>query len=331
MGLSDLRSAIPDLWIPTNHELTAGRKNRVQDSLLRLSDQVVVPLRNDLATVEKLVESLKAFVAPGPRVDVSSMTLELQQRFQAKSILYLMGPKRVLDRAKKASLAVFYKVTSPKSWFKQDSTKTSQEGRTIEVQTLPDFHSMLINQFRIGQSRVRDILEGNERARVWLRDEHSRGIETWIEPEEAGRIADEELAALNAWLKERWEDTPRDTKTILSLLSYIPGGKRIVEWSEASPYLLVLVAATYNSFFGPIDLLVIGGYSLATWLGERLSNEVTRRVRQTNQTIYRRFEKLMKDQVEAQIEWLTRQVPSRTAIENAEEEMDRVAETLEKN
>ncbi len=328
-GLTELRNWISETQMLKIDNGTGGLANRIQDSILRLNDQIFVPLRNDLATVERLRESLESFVAPGPEVDVSGLTAELQQKMQAKSILYLMGPKRILDRAKKISSTVFNRVTSPRSWFGKDTQSGSQEGETIEAQALPDFHSMLVDQFQIGQSRIRDILEGNDRAKSWLSHSQETKESLWIDPERAGTIVDEEIESLNHWLKERWETTPRDTKTILNLLSHIPGGKKIVEWSEASPYLLVLVAASYSSFFGPIDLLVIGGYSLATWLGEKLSNEVTHQVRRTNQTIYRRFERLMKDQVANQIHWLSQQVPSRGSIENAEKEMNRLADCLE--
>ncbi|MCA9440617.1 MAG: 50S ribosome-binding GTPase [Candidatus Omnitrophica bacterium] len=328
-GLDGLRDSLMGIQPSWDEQITLGQRNRTQDLALRLGDQVLLPLRNDLASVEKLTESLHQFVSPGPQVDVSPMTAELQERMQAKSILYLMGPKRILERAKKFTTSAYQKVTSPTSWFGKKSGKRSQEGETIEVRALPDFHSMLVDQFRIAQAQIRDILEGNSRSKVWISQAGEKEPDLWIDPEGAGEIVDQELEDLNRWLKDHWESTPRDTKTILSLLNYIPGGKRVVEWSEASPYLLVIVAAAYNSFFGPIDLLVIGGYSVATWLGEKLSNEVTGRVRKTNQIIYRRFEELMREQVEHQIEWLEKQTPSKSSIERAEDEIDRIAALLE--
>ena len=58
------------------------------------------------------------------------------------------------------------------------------------------------------------------------------------------------------------------------LLKHLPGGEKLTQWSEAAPYLLTIVVATHHAFFGHIDLMILGGYTLATWLTERLSNEV---------------------------------------------------------
>ena len=49
---------------------------------------------------------------------------------------------------------------------------------------------------------------------------------------------------------------------------------------------------------------MLGGYSLATWLTERLSNEVAARTRLTNQRIAERFAKLAHEQIEKSCAWL---------------------------
>jgi predicted NBD/HSP70 family sugar kinase len=77
---------------------------------------------------------------------------------------------------------------------------------------------------------------------------------------------------------------------LTKLIKHLPGGEKLTRWSEAAPYLLAAVVATHHAFFGPVDLMVIGGWSLATWLTERLSNEVASRTRETNRAINRRFE-----------------------------------------
>lgn len=333
MGLERLRRVLHDVGAEVAAVAQAGRgaRKRVEDSLKRTHDQIIEPLFEDARTVEGLKDALLAFVTPSPHMDVSPLTAELQERMRAKSILYLIGPKRILDRARQVSSTVFERVTSPGAWFsrKPGAGKKSQEGETIEVAALPDFHALAVDQFRIGAARIRDILESSERVRIWTAAAREEDCAIWIDPEEAGKIVDEEIENLNRWLKDHWDAAPRDTQAVLNFLNRIPGGKKVIEWSEASPYLLAAVVAASGALFGPIDLLVIGGYSLATWLGERLSNEVTARVRATNRTLYRRFEELMHEQVRLQIEWLSSRAPEEDSLHDAAEEIERLAARIE--
>lgn len=331
MGLERLRQVLDGAGAEVEAAAESGRgaRKRIEDSLKRTHDQIIEPLFEDARTVEGLKDALRAFVTPSPQMDVSPLTAELQERMRAKSILYLIGPKRIIDRARQVSSTVFERVTSPGAWFSKKPSRKSQEGETIEIAALPDFHALAVDQFRIGAARIRDILESSERVRIWTaaaREEDSAG---WIDPEEAGKIVDEEIESLDRWLKEHWDAAPRDTQAVLHFLNRIPGGKKVIEWSEASPYLLAAVVAASGALFGPIDLLVIGGYSLATWLGERLSNEVTARVRATNRTLYRRFEELMQEQVRLQIDWLEMRVPVEDSLHSAAEEIERLAARIE--
>src|SRR3712207_7567240 len=52
-----------------------------------------------------------------------------------------------------------------------------------------------------------------------------------------------------------------------------------------------IVAAAHGAFFGHVDLLIIGGFSLATWLTQKLSDEVAARTRATNRRIAQRDRK----------------------------------------
>ncbi len=61
--------------------------------------------------------------------------------------------------------------------------------------------------------------------------------------------------------------------------------------------------------------MVIGGFSLATWLGEKLSNEVTGRTRLTNRRITERFAALTHNQIDRACAWLESQAPSRGSLE----------------
>ncbi|MDW8261868.1 MAG: hypothetical protein RMJ35_05015, partial [Phycisphaerales bacterium] len=111
-------------------------------------------------------------------------------------------------------------------------------------------------------------------------------------------------------------------RAIQSLLKVIPGGQKLVKMSEAAPYLLAVVVASHHAAFGGIDLLILGGYSLATWLTERLSNEVASRTRKTNDRIAERFTQLAQQQIDRMIHWVQRQTPARS-------ELDRVATLLD--
>ncbi|MBC8107784.1 MAG: hypothetical protein H7Z14_14425, partial [Anaerolineae bacterium] len=100
-------------------------------------------------------------------------------------------------------------------------------------------------------------------------------------------------------------------------------------WSEAAPYLLAAVVVTHHAFFGPVDLMVIGGWSLATWLTEKLSNEVASRTRETNRAINRRFEHLAHQQINRAVAWLDSRAPSKRVLDELKTLADRTSEALE--
>jgi hypothetical protein len=142
------------------------------------------------------------------------------------------------------------------------------------------------------------------------------------DPAGAGKIADDELKDLKEWLQKRWNATPRDTALLLKLLSHLPGGKKLTQWSEAAPYLLALIVAAHHAFFWHTDLVILGGYSVAAWLTERLSNEVASRTRQANRNIAARFENLARDQIRRSIAWIESQAPRTAEIESIEAKAD---------
>jgi hypothetical protein len=116
---------------------------------------------------------------------------------------------------------------------------------------------------------------------------------------------------------------------VQSLLKVIPGGKKLVGLSEAAPYLLAVVVASHHAFFGPVDLLIIGGFSLATWMTEKLSNEVASRTRRTSTRIGERYTELARRQIERTLAWLAQQAPPRREIERLARDLDRVQGQLE--
>src|SRR5262249_13826874 len=138
----------------------------------------------------------------------------------------------------------------------------------------------------------------------------------------AKAIADEELADLKKWLESRWNATPRDTRLLQMLIKYLPGGDKLTQWSEAAPYLLAIIVATHHAFFGPLDLIILGGYTLGAWLTERISNEVSGRTRKTNNRIAERFAELAQRQIEQYIAWIDSQCASRRDIESLQQTME---------
>jgi hypothetical protein len=325
-NLDALRVAVAELPRRATGDRATGLRHRGADLLGRLDDQVLAPLRQDRREADALVATLRAMETPGAGVDVNPLTQSLQRRMQQRSILYLMGPQRILDRVRQAPGLL---VRLPRvAW---DYVKTGEisagalspagDGPNPGV---PDFRAMLADQLAVLQSRIDDALRSSRTGEKWLaapsdgapsdRDYRSANID----PAEAGKIADEELADLRDWLERRWNATPRDTRMLEALLKYLPGGTKLAKWSEAAPYLLTIVLVTHRAFFGPVDLIVLGGYSLATWLTERLSNEVAARTRATNGRIAERFTRLAHDQIERTAAWLDRQAPTTKVLDQLE-------------
>jgi hypothetical protein len=285
-------------------------------------------MRDDRRDADRLIAALRAMAAPSVGVDVNPLTQQLQRRLQQRSILYLMGPQRVLDRVRQAPglLARLPRVAWDYLAKGEVSAATLSAGGNGQDREVPDFRALLADQFAVLQSRIDDALRSAPAGERWLRDDAAGYAGAKLPPEAAAVIADEELADLKTWLEQRWNATPRDTKAIQTLLKYLPGGSKLVQWTEAAPYLLTVVLITHGAVFGHLDLIVLGGYGLATWLTERISNEVTARTRQTNTKIADRFATLGREQVERLCSWIDRQAPSRKALEQLEQAAEEVNE-----
>ena len=194
----------------------------------------------------------------------------------------------------------------------------------------PDFRTILTDQFAVLQSRLDDGLRSSAMVQRWAAEANPPPWQSaLIDSSEAGKIADEEMAELKRWLEQRWNSTPRDTRVLESLLKHLPGGKQITRWTEAAPYLLVLtVAAATHHLLGGADLVVLGGWSLATWLTERVSNEVAAHTRQTNQKITERFSRLAHEQIDRMCRWLNDRAPSQSMLNRVEGEMEAVRQII---
>jgi len=327
-GLSALRSmlsdeSLRDLARRDDERRAAGLANRAGDLAIRLEDKVIGPMREDRREADRLTSALRQMETPAPGVDVNPVTSELQRRLQQRSVLYLMGPQRILDRVRQAPgllvrlprVAWDYVMrgeVSPAA-LNPDAPAKPQGGA-------PDFREMLIDQFAVLQSRLDDVLRASPAAQRWIIADGKSYESARLTPDQAGRIADEELEALKDWLQKRWNATPRDTRAIQALLKYLPGGSKLTKMTESAPYLLLIALVAHHALFGT-DLLVLGGYSIATWLSERVSNEVAAHTRSTNARISDRFTRLAHEQIEKLCEWIDRQAPSPKALEH----LDRAA------
>jgi hypothetical protein len=330
INLQALRQAVKSMTVPNDSARETGLRVRVTDLLGRLRDQITAPLRGQRRDVDAMVSALRAMEAPPPGVDVNPITEQLQRRLQQRSVLYLIGPGRVLDRVRQMPGIL---VRLPRSaWELVMHGKTNLIPGTAGnadagSREVPDFNATLTDQFAIIQSRIDDVVRSAPSGQRWLGDPAARYAESKIDPARAGKIADEELKELNDWLQKRWNATPRDTALLLKLLHHLPGGKKLTQWTEAAPYLLAIIVAAHHAFFWHTDLMILGGYSIAAWLTERLSNEVASRTRQANRNIAARFESLAREQIRRSIGWIESQVPRMAEIESIEKIADELQGT----
>ncbi|HEV8608117.1 MAG TPA: GTPase domain-containing protein [Tepidisphaeraceae bacterium] len=329
-NLQSLRKAVGGL----NHELAHHNKNqrcaalanRSSDLLDRLRDQIISPLRDQRRAVDSAIASLRAMAVPAAGIDVSPVTRQLQRRMQEQSILYLMGPQRMLDRVRQVPGLLLRLPRTAFDLLRGQSVSLFPPTTSQSPGQLPDFSSTLTDQFTILQSRVDDVISATPHTAALISADGQLFSQAKIPATEAAKIAQEELDDLKKWLQERWDAPPRDTRILHKLLSVLPGGKKISQWSEAAPYLLAVVVAAHHAFFGPIDLLILGSFTLATWVGEKLSNEVTARSRATNARISQRFTRLAEEQVERICQWLDQQVPSSAQLMKLERHANALAE-----
>jgi hypothetical protein len=330
-NLNALRDSVGNLNRAVADENKIDRRralsNRSADLLSRLRDQILSPLRDQRRAVDSAIATLRAMAVPAPGVDVSPVTRQLQRRMQEQSILYLMGPQRIFDRVRQVPSLLLRLPRTAFDLIRGESVSLPAATDTAKgPRAVPDFASMLTDQFTILQSRVDDVLAAIPATSAMVSVDGRDFAAAKLPPTEAAKIGQEELAALEKWLQERWDAPPRDTRILQKLLSVLPGGKKLGRWSEAAPYLLAVVVAAHHAFFGPIDLLIIGSFSLATWLGEKLSNEVTARSRAANARISGRFTRLAEEQIERVCKWLDQQVPTTAQLMKLERQVDELAE-----
>jgi hypothetical protein len=330
MNLSSLRSAVMALTRPEKEAFGQGLARRSTDLLGRLQDQIMAPLREDRQQVDALITSVRSLETPGLGVDVNPITQGLQRRLQQRSVLYLMGPQRVLERVRQVPGMMMrmprtlWDVVVKGQGVRLNDPARGHAAVGPDGRAVPDFKSAVSDQFAVVQSRIEDVLRSSPAGQRWLAGNEESYKQARMEPAAAGQIVSEELNELEKWLEQRWNATPRDTLLLMRLLRHLPGGEKLTKWTEAAPYLLAVVVATHHAFFGPVDLVVLGGWSLATWLTEKLSNEVAMRTRSANRRIAERFSELAHTQIGRVSDWLNAQAPTTWELQT----LERAAEEL---
>lgn len=322
-SIQDLRVALTSLSLPDPAMQLAGRQRRIADLTSRLADQVIETLRTSRRSADLAITALRELRAQDAGVDVDPMTRQLRKRMQQRSILYLMGPQRMLERLRGAP-ALFAKLPRSTIDLLRGRSTPSDPGEPKESKLeLPDFAAIVSDQFAVSQERMADVI----RARV----PSAADDQSWrIDRSKAAEIVTGETDALRQWLEARWNSSPRDTALILRLVQKLPGGHRLTRLSESAPYLVVIACGLNHFAFSGLDLLVIGGFSLATWLGEKLSDEVAQRTREANRNIDIRFAELLRRQANEAIAWLAARVPAAGDLDTLARQLDDLRELAEK-
>lgn len=330
-NLAALRKTLTELGVlhsALGAELTTGLANRAGDLATRLEDKIINPLRTERREADRLMAALHEMETPAAGVDVNPLTSELQRRLQQRSVLYLMGPQRILDRVRQAPGLLVRLPRVAWDYIRSGDVSAaafSPDGAPAKPQGAPDYRGILVDQFAVLQSRIDDVLRSGPISQRWLESDAKGYDAIRITPEQAGKIADEEIAALQDWLQKRWNATPRDTRALNTLMKHLPGGAKLTKLAETAPYLLLIGLVAHHALFGT-DLLVLGGYSLATWLSERLSNEVSSHTRSTNARIADRFTRLAHEQIERFRAWVERQAPPQKTLDHLDRAANELAE-----
>ena len=323
-GLADLQASLAGLASQQSQEVTGALKKRCADVVSCLRDHVLARLQSDQQDAQRTFEALRVLRGGGD-IDVSELTRQLQGRMRKQSVLYLMGPARVLERMRSVPGMV---ARLPRTALdlvrgrrRTDATLDPPLGRDA-----PDFRVVAREQFAILQSRIDDLLRTGPLA-GWL-SEDAAYAQTRLEPGLACAIVDEEIAGLRRWLEQHWNERPRDTRVLQKWLKPLGAGERVAAWSEAVPYLLITSLLVWH----PAGWVVSGAAALglpvaADLLGE-MSDEVKARTRQANRRIAERFDALAAEQVERVCEWIRQQMPPRKEIERIERLSDELENAL---
>src|SRR5690606_3525593 len=192
-----------------------GLRRRRQDLATRIVDQLLAPLRDRRREIDRLIRALRAMEQPQANVDVNPLTEQLRIRLQQRSILYLMGPKRVWDRVRQTPGLL---MRLPRTiWDAARGRKLAlpePEQLPQTADAAPDFATAMREQFVVVQSRIDDVLRSDTMVSAWMEDEVRAYAATRLDPAAASRIADEEIDDLKQWLRQRQNPHPAETVVV---------------------------------------------------------------------------------------------------------------------
>lgn len=303
-----------------------GIGRRLADVNQSVMDRVLDPLRTLRSKIEKTQARLRDLVPDDPGVALNAVTAEFNRQMRERSVLYLMSPQRTMQRLRElpGKLARLPKSTLDLLRGSTDDsgkrTARSSEGKSSDEESrdpskLPDFPQLAADQFRVVQATIREaIAEAMPKGTPMIAFE--------IDAERAAGIVTDEMNQLRDWLENHRGRDPLDTRIVKKLLGAVPGGDKLTRYSEWTPYLIAAGFLTTRLSPIPIDLLVIGGFSLAAWGGEKLNNAVVRRTSQANTQISVRYAALVAEQIEWAIAQLDQSMPSEATLDKLTRALD---------
>ena len=244
------------------------------------------------------------------------MTRHLQRRLRERSVLYLMGPQRVFDRVRSVPALMARLPRTTWDLFRKGKLDAPPpEPPGDQAAATPDFRGELVDAFRLLQNRCGDAM-----------GDLAAGADWRLPDGEAGDVATRHLGELQRWLEARWDSKPRDTRALEWLAKHVPGGRHVTKLSETAPYLLVSASLATSFVTMGAEQVVIGGYLLTTWLGERLSDEVAAKTRAANAAIQRDFAALCDRQVRVASEHADRLAPPARQLDELDRAVEAAAE-----
>ena len=252
---------------------------------------------------------------------------------QQRSVLYLMGPGRMLERVRQVPGLV---ARLPRNVWdvvvrgKSPDFSLAPAAPTDGPAELPDFAAILSsNGPSCSAASTIICVPIRQRRACWPAT--AAGYQAArFDGALAAQIAQEELADLRDWLQKRWHATPRDTAALTVLAAAAPRpGKNWSIGPNPAPYLLVLIiVATHHALFGGLDLAVLGSWSLAAWIMEKLSNEVAVRHARDQSENRPAIRRPVHRQIENIAQWLQRQTPAAELLDSLERRSHELSDFL---
>ncbi len=221
--LEDLRDQLDRLNTLNDN----GLRTRFGDVAGRAADLVLEPARALRAQCDDAAERIKSLIRPEPGVDVHPMTRHLQSRLRRQSVLYLMGPGRVIDRARSLPSTVARLPRSAWDLITRGKLPDQPTDDERPGDATPDFPRDVGDAFDVFAARCEDAMKDAGLA--------PKPGEWRLSRDRAEALATENLAALRRWLEERWDRKPRDTRALEWLAKHVPGGKHVTKLSETAP------------------------------------------------------------------------------------------------